>query len=115
VNTLRKYIVKRCIENADVHFKGDISMAKKKITNLYMMEKNISEAQNELNKILELISDKDIKDERIKGLFEHAYHHLNFAWNTRNISKEMCMKVTMADLNEWSKFPEDIDTSWKGE
>ena len=36
---------------------------------------------------------------------DHAYHHLNWAWNIRRISEERVWKCDDKDFKNWSKFP----------
>ena len=35
----------------------------------------------------------------------HAYHHLNFAWNSRRAPEERVWACAQADFNRWSRFP----------
>ena len=42
------------------------------------------------------------------GLFfslAHAYHHLNFAWNSRRAPEERVWACAQADFDRWSRFP----------
>ena len=40
---------------------------------------------------------------------EHAYHHLNWAWNCRRTSEERVWHFSDRDGNRWSKFPNTAD------
>ena len=36
---------------------------------------------------------------------DHAYHHINWAWNIRRIPEERVWKCAEKDFKHWSKFP----------
>ena len=38
---------------------------------------------------------------------DHAYHHLNFAWNCRRAPEERVRACAAADFVRWSRFPTD--------
>ena len=40
---------------------------------------------------------------------EHAYHHLNWAWNCRRTPEERVWHFSDMDGNRWSKFPDTAD------
>lgn len=40
---------------------------------------------------------------------EHAYHHLNFAWNIRHIAAKRASECAAEDFNQWSKYPEELE------
>ena len=75
-----------------------------------MIKSNIAEAREELEVIEAKIDSDEMLDEveyQIK--MEHVYHHLNFAWNVRNISRDRYVNLTDQDFNKFGKFPEDIE------
>ena len=37
--------------------------------------------------------------------FDHAYHHLNWAWGCRNATEERAVKCAWRDFKGWEKFP----------
>jgi hypothetical protein len=39
---------------------------------------------------------------------QHIYHHLNTAWNSRDVSDLELEAATDADFNRWSAFPLDL-------
>lgn len=43
---------------------------------------------------------------------EHAYHHLNFAWNCRAFSEARVKKCAWRDYREWQRFPVDWSELW---
>ena len=55
--------------------------------NWEIIKSNISEALEELKSIEKQIeSGKFPHEGELQVMFEHTYHHLNFAWNARKIS-----------------------------
>ena len=42
---------------------------------------------------------------------DHAYHHLNWAWNIRRIPEERVWKCDEKDFKNWSKFPKAMQFS----
>lgn len=41
-------------------------------------------------------------------IFEHVYHHVNFAWNSRFASAARVVACAKRDYERWMKFPEDF-------
>ena len=70
---------------------------------------NIKEAREQLEEIEKLLEENNISEIDFQIKLEHAYHHLNFAWNVRKLSEKNYQKMSDADFNEWSKFPEEIE------
>lgn len=75
---------------------------------------NLQEAREELDKLEAKLNSSDKPDEvEFELSLRHAYHHLNFAWNIRNVETEKYKNLTDTDFREWSKFPngfDDLDT-----
>jgi hypothetical protein len=59
--------------------------------------------------INQISSNKEYSEEEFQIGLEHAYHHLNFAWNIRHISMEDYRNLSDKQFNEWSKFPVGIE------
>lgn len=71
---------------------------------------NISEVREELQRIEGwLTSGEPLSEGGLEVAIEHAYHHLNFAWNARHVSSNKYKTMTDSDFNEWGKFPNDIE------
>ena len=70
---------------------------------------NIRDAREELQRIEKLLEDENVSEIELQALLEHAYHHLNFAWNCRHVSDNRYKNLSDEDFNEWSKFPKDIE------
>jgi hypothetical protein len=73
---------------------------------------NIAEAREQLEQIEELVKGgKKPREVELQIMLEHAYHHLNFAWNIRHVSTKRYSKLSDDEFNEWSKFPKEIEIS----
>ena len=71
---------------------------------------NIAEAREQLEQIEAQAKGKKKPSEiELQIMLEHAYHHLNFAWNIRHVSAKRYSELTDEEFNEWSKFPKDLD------
>lgn len=71
---------------------------------------NLREARQQLEDIERQIEKKKYPDEiELQLLLEHAYHHLNFAWNIRRIKTKEYASLSDEDFNRWGQFPEDIE------
>lgn len=85
-------------------------MKTKKI-NWDIVENNIVEARKELENL-----ERKIKNRRQKRLGEiefqislqHAYHHVNFAWNIRHQPTSAYVQLTDSHFRKWGQFPKDI-------
>jgi len=72
---------------------------------------NIREAREQLEEIERQISSKKYPSEaELQVMFEHAYHHLNFAWNIRRVTTKQYKKLSDEEFNRWGKYPSDIET-----
>jgi len=78
--------------------------------NRQIIESNIKEAREQLEEIEKRLSANLIEGELLVML-QHAYHHLNFAWNVREIPTERYASMTDEEFNEWGKIPQDMDDS----
>jgi hypothetical protein len=78
--------------------------------NWKIIESNIREAREQLEEIERLISSKKYPAEgELQVMVEHAYHHLNFAWNIRRVTTREYRKHSTIDFNRWGKYPSDIE------
>jgi hypothetical protein len=69
---------------------------------------NIIEAREQLQEIEEsLQNDTEYTEIEMRIDLEHAYHHLNYAWNIRNVSNQQIKNMTDEDFRNWSKYPKD--------
>jgi hypothetical protein len=71
---------------------------------------NLKEAAEELARtIAEMAQDPDYDEGELRVAVEHAYHHLNTAWNARNVSDARAEACTVQDFATWRQFPDDMD------
>jgi hypothetical protein len=66
---------------------------------------NIAEAREQLEEIEKSLLDPAYEEVELKVELEHAYHHLNYAWNIRNETDEAARAHSPEDFVKWSKFP----------
>jgi hypothetical protein len=79
--------------------------------NYRTLSSNVWEARVTLQEIEEqLMKDPKPNEVELQIQFEHAFHHLNVAWNARRISDKRFIPCNAVDFNQWSKFPKDIIT-----
>jgi hypothetical protein len=71
---------------------------------------HLSEAKEELDGMLaEIEGDSDFDLDGYYVSFQHVYHHLNTAWNSRKESDSRMKNCTEEDFMRWRKFPIDFD------
>jgi hypothetical protein len=46
---------------------------------------------------------------RLFVCMEHAFHHINWAWNCRHAPEDRIWNFTERDANRWTKFPDAAD------
>lgn len=78
--------------------------------NWKIISSNLQEAREQLEKIEQRIKKKDYSEAEFFLDLQHAYHHLNFAWNVRKVKTEEYTKMTEDDFNRWGQFPKAIET-----
>ena len=67
---------------------------------------HLKEAKGELNRtIAEIEKTKDYGQGEFIVAMSHLYHHLNTAWNSRNVTMEEVETCTDQNFNKWRKFP----------
>ena len=69
---------------------------------------NIREAREQLENIEKLLEEKSLSEIDFQIKLEHAYHHLNFAWNIRHEPTKNYVNLSNENFNKWSKFPKEI-------
>ena len=77
--------------------------------NKYWIHWNLQEAQEEIARILrDLEASADYDETEFRIAMEHAYDHLNTAWNSRNEDHEHIANHTEEQFYRWRAFPIDI-------
>ena len=70
---------------------------------------HLSEAHEELQRTLEEISeDSEYGQGDFLVAMQHLYHHLNTAWNARDVSDAVAEPGSNELFNRWGKFPQDV-------
>jgi hypothetical protein len=82
---------------------------KRRHFNRKLIEMNISEAIEELERIRDLAVTGELKEEAFQVRLGHAYHHLNLAWNARRVPLSVYGRLTDRQLEEWGKYPKSIE------
>lgn len=77
--------------------------------NKKIIASNLSEAQEELAKLLHRLLSGRLNEAALQVGLRHAYHHLNFAWNIRHVPTSRYASLTQKQFEEWSRYPTDID------
>ncbi len=75
--------------------------------NWEIIPSNLAEAREQLKRIELRVRDGVAPAEgEFQVMLEHAYHHLNFAWNVRRISTERYSHLTGEEFDRRGRFPE---------
>ena len=84
----------------------------RKRLNWKIISYDLAEAREQLEEIEARInSGKKPSEVEFQIMLEHAYHHLNFAWNVRHQSTREYRHLSDADFNRWSEFPKVMQAS----
>jgi len=85
--------------------------AKRKRLNRKIIESNIGEAAQELQRLRDLASKGKLNEAQLQVGLCHAYHHLNFAWNIRHVTTRQYRSLTQRQFERWGKYPSEIETA----
>jgi hypothetical protein len=67
---------------------------------------NLKEAKEQLDELIKDYGENPKYDaESFEVEMAHIYHHLNTAWNSRNVSHERAVKCAQSDFDKWRQFP----------
>ncbi len=77
--------------------------------NLEFILYNLRDVREQVDEIIKLAEAGDLDEINFETSMEHAYHHLNFAWNIRHMGSKRAAKCVRKDFNKWSKYPRDLD------
>lgn len=73
---------------------------------------NLAEAWGEINSLESLLDSPDkgpCGERRLFHRLEHAYHHLNWAWNCRRTEEDKVWNFSERSAARWTKFPQSRD------
>jgi hypothetical protein len=77
--------------------------------NWRIIQYNLAEAREEIQKIEARVqAGKKPSEFEFQIMLEHAYHHLNFAWNIRHAATSRYANLSDEEFNLWSKYPREI-------
>jgi len=83
-----------------------VTFGGKKYMNYRCIKHDLVEARDQLNQI---IAKFDAESKSSEGEFlvmlQHAFRHLNKAWNARRTSLTSYRHISRIDFNRWAKFP----------
>ncbi len=80
-----------------------------KRVNWRIVHSNISEALEELQGLEKKIKQRKCDEIELQLSLQHAYHHLNFAWNIRRVPTKRYVHLTQEEFDEWRKYPAEIE------
>ena len=71
---------------------------------------NVAEAREQLEQIETRARDgRKPAEGELQVMLEHAYHHLNFAWNVRHVSTRRYSNLSDDEFNQWGKYPKELE------
>jgi hypothetical protein len=71
---------------------------------------NISEARDELNKLLMKIEAGGLHEAQLQVGLLDAGHYLNFVWNIRRVATSRYSSLTQQEFETWGRYPSDLET-----
>ena len=77
--------------------------------NFTIVSSNIEEALEELQKIRDKVNSKNMDEAELKIQLQHVYHHLNVAWNIRDVETERYRNITHEEFENWGEYPNEFD------
>jgi hypothetical protein len=70
---------------------------------------HLQEALEELSRtVAQCENNSEFSEGELLIGMQHLYHHLNTAWNARNLGQERVEQAADADFNAWGSFPKDL-------
>lgn len=70
---------------------------------------NVAEPREQLQQIEARINGNDLPDPvEFQIMMQHAFHHLNFAWNARTISTERYARLSQDEFDLYGRLPDDL-------
>ncbi len=78
------------------------------IMNLGYIQYNLKQAREELDAMINGIKkNADYEEGEYVVAMTHLYHHINTAWNARDVSKERSDNCSEEDFKTWRRFPKE--------
>ena len=83
--------------------------------NWTIINANLREAREQPEEIeAKLKAGKRPSPGSLELMIEHAYHHMNCAWNARFVASRVYRNLTDSQFNEWGRFPDDLQLPFLG-
>jgi hypothetical protein len=77
--------------------------------NKSLITSNLTEAKEEIEHILECISDDpEFDEDEFRVYVKHLLHHAFFAWNARHATDHAYRHLTDKDFERWGSVPADL-------
>ena len=74
--------------------------------NRSLVKRQLEEAREQIEDLEgRLKSRSRLNEAEFEILLGHAYHHLNFAWNCRNVPEKVYRSLTSAQFRKWGRVP----------
>ena len=79
-----------------------------------LVASNLAEAREEIECLEAVVAKRrGLKEVALQLSLEHAYHHLNFAWNARHATSNQYSNLTDAQFNRWGAFPTKVIEAYR--
>jgi hypothetical protein len=70
---------------------------------------HLREGSEELTRtVLAVESDPEYDEAEFRIAMAHLYHHLNTAWNAREVDHQRAAELSDEDYHAWQQFPADL-------
>jgi len=81
-----------------------------KLMNKQWVMFHLNEALEEIEMTIQDIkTDPEYDNGEYSVAITHMYHHLNTAWNSRDISDKQTEDIRENNFYKWRQFPDDLD------
>lgn len=70
---------------------------------------HLNDALEHLQRLIAALQTGSVTREEFEIALEHAYHHLNVAWNSRSITDDEAAHHSDTDFVTWRKFPRNLN------
>lgn len=94
----------------EVPNRNEGTVSRRRPLNRKIIGSNLSEARDQLNKLLMKIDAGALHEAELQLRLVHAYHHLNFAWNVRRIATSRYASLTQREFETWGRYPSRIES-----
>jgi hypothetical protein len=82
---------------------------KRKRLNRQIIACDLAEAIEQLEQLRSNACNGSLSEVELALGLQHAYHHLNFAWNIRYVPTAQYRNLTDRQFNSWGRYPSEIE------